>query len=98
MPTDGQSDLHKHASGDEHSARGFHYECALRCLWLLNLRGTEDRLSIADGEDARITQAGGRLTYRQAKKKEGRAWTYGEVLPFVERAFERFKENRFVRH
>lgn len=91
--------LHKHMSGDEHSARGFQYECALRCLWLLDVRGTENRLAIAEGEDAKILRADGRITYRQAKKREGGHWVYDQSLrKFVERAYSRFSIDPLVRH
>lgn len=96
---DREGALHKHMAGDKHSARGFHYECALRCLWLLDLRGTENRLAIAEGEDARILRADGRTTYRQAKKREGSHWVYDKSFrEFVERAYERFNTNHSVRH
>jgi hypothetical protein len=99
MSTAGQGNPDKHTSGDEHSARGFHYECALRCLWLLDLRGTGGRLAVADGEDAKIIQADGTTTYRQAKKKEGQSWSFDPSLrSFVARAYGRFKADSSVRH
>jgi hypothetical protein len=86
-------------SGDQHSARGFHYECALRCLWLLDLRGTENRLAIAEGEDAKVVRPDRRITYRQAKKREGGHWVYDRSLrEFVERAYGRFCHDPSVRH
>ena len=88
----GGGDLHSHIAGDVHSARGFHYECALRCLWLLDLRGTQDQLSVADGEDARILRADGRVIYRQAKKREGSHWTLDTGLQkFIKRAYARIR-------
>lgn len=91
--------LHKHISGDVHSARGFHYECALRCLWLLDLKGTENCISIAEGEDAKITRLDGRIIYRQAKKREGGHWVYDRSLrEFVERAYARFSVDSSIRH
>lgn len=83
---------HRHMAGDWHSARGFHYECALRCIWLLELRGTSDLLTIADGEDAKIYHLDGTSTFRQAKKREGSHWDYDKSFGnFVTRAYERFK-------
>jgi len=96
---DREGALHKHMAGDEHSARGFHYECALRCLWLLDLRGTENCIAIAEGEDAKVLRPDGRATYRQAKKREGGHWVYDRSLQaFVERAYSRFSTDPSVRH
>jgi hypothetical protein len=96
---DTPKEFHKHLTGDEHSSRGFHYECALRCLWLLELRETQDSLSIASGEDAKIVRSDRRVVFRQAKKKEGSHWTYDDsIRSFVERAYERFKEDPSVFH
>ena len=101
-PTSGndrEEALHKHMSGDEHSARGFHYECALRCLWLLDLRGTGNRLAIVEGEDAKIIPSDGKTIYRQAKKREGSHWVYDKSLrAFIERAYIRFSADPSVRH
>lgn len=96
---DREDAFHKHMSGDKHSARGLHYECALRCLWLLDLRGTKNRLALAEGEDAKILLPDGKVTYRQAKKKEGGHWAYDKSLQaFVARAYKRFSADPSVRH
>lgn len=96
---DSEENRHKHISGAEHAARSFHYECALRCLWLLELRGTKNRLSIAEGEDTRILQADGRIIYRQARKREGTPLVYDNSFrAFVERAYQRFIHDNSVRH
>src|SRR6185436_7373507 len=88
-----------HTAGDAHAVRGFHYERVLRCLWLLELRGTRNHLSVADGEDAKLRREDGEIIYRQVKKREGRPWSYDKAFRgFVERAYLRYREDHAVRH
>jgi len=95
----GEDKLLRHTGGDEHADRGFEYERAWRCLWLLALRGTGDALAVAEGEDAKLVQADGRTTYRQVKKKEGSQWGYDKRFKdFVTRAHGRFQADSSVRH
>ena len=86
-----ENELHRHMSGDEHAGIGFRYECAWRCMWLLDLRGTQDKLAIAEGEDAKIIKNGRKTIYRQVKKKDGGQWTWADesFQKFINRAFKR---------
>lgn len=95
-----ERDLHRHLTGDKDAGIGFRYECALRCLWLLDLRGTQDTLSIADGEDAKLKKKNGETVYRQVKKKDGSQWIWSDesFQKFVKRAYKRFIDDATVRH
>lgn len=96
-----ENELHSHVSGDKHAGIGFRYECAWRCMWLLDLRGTQDSLAIAEGEDAKVSKEG-QTIYRQVKKKDGSQWTWSDesFQKFINRAYNRFKDhkNAALRH
>lgn len=85
--------LPAHAAGDAHLLKAIQYEKALRCRWLLDLRGTPDRISVATGEDCRIVRPNGKSVYRQAKKREGYAWTPSEILGLIREPWRRFQQS-----
>jgi hypothetical protein len=97
----GDDTLQQHLNGDRHAAEGFRYECGLRCLWILGLRSTADKISVDQGEDCLIKKADGSLVYRQVKKKDdGNPWRFSDEAfgDFITRAYRRFSDNHSVQH
>jgi hypothetical protein len=93
--------LLRHREGGHHARAGFQYECGLHCLWILELRGTTDRLMIDEDEDAVITKDDATKVYRQAKKNDtDRPWRLSEkrFRKFVERAYGRFSKDSGASH
>lgn len=71
------------------------YEATLRSLWLLDLRGTADKVvRSGDDEDFVLRNGAGALVYRQIKKREtASAWTLDDKMRgFLERAYLRHKQ------
>jgi hypothetical protein len=97
---DFDEDLDRHRKADDHLRAGVQYECALRCLWLLELRGTSNTLAISVGEDCRLTLSDGQQIYRQVKKRIRSSWSLSDprFREFLGRACARYKADPSVRH
>lgn len=90
---------HAHQDGGQHAQLGFQYECAMRCLWLLELHTRGGTLVVSGEEDCDLTSVDGTRVLRQVKKREGDKWTFtGGFRQFIERAHLRFSKDPTIRH
>ncbi len=97
--------LHRSRQGDEAARAGAAYESSLRRQWLLDLKGTEDSLSITSttdpetGEDITLKTADGTLIHRQAKMSSVK-WVQSrpELKKFLARALARWRQDPSVLH
>ena len=80
----------KQELGDATLLKAVRYESAVRSQWLLGLRATNNRMSVATGEDARIARDNGDAIFRQVKKREGAQWSASSLQSVIRAAWERF--------